>query len=823
MSPRTSSTRPKRRSASDTSGIEALNHLFTRRPTFTKRPGFTGSGDTRGYAHYDMHLHPRLILKDIVSFPDMLDQLSGVVDSKIQDFISNSPTKRVPCIPVMSVLRKAAVSEVVETPGHWVIGPEADLQRAYPRLEQYPTLVASTLVAGLDKWTSIFQYNEKPRVSTACAVADGYLSLNKNAIETTNIPAALKDKLQSVIEQDLSDFLFWEYKSMNAGRRGIMLAIDHTTGSQFPWASCPRSESCSKTFCRKKDNRFKFSVTGFKTGVDGVILEDSPNDDNRGKRNADLSFAFDKSRIHSSLLASVPDTRRWKFKESKSSKKRVRQESDTGNRHSNDDDDERRARDDDEDEDDSNVHGTADDTLPFTEADYLTALVVIQQIWAEAVNIDATFMVLNCGNLEYIGIRDRKLQRLYLSPLLDLGNPLPDSPGYFKIHTGLNIVALLDAIKRAEKLKAMRQLPELYTFKYDRSVASEDKVPKTSSKRGRPSRSARTPGAVVNATTFSDSDQDDEDSNSWELDFSPEEKQLFRRLREAQTLKITWKKNINGLGTASSMRMTRKRSTWPAYTDTRTEEIEVFVINQCPTSTLTYYCYVDDGETAIRGIVVKFAKVRDRKVGIRNEYGMYTKFPSIEGIIEQLGIVEEFGLYQSMVGCKMALVLLDGGDPITTKLGLSRISAATRLQIREAVEKMHSEMVTHGNLAPDNVLITKDPENKKGGWKIHLISWRNGKDYRKSTALQEAYDEDATRMLDKRPRKLNWRSMEPDLVPHRMGAPSKKTVARKRTPGVPRFGIIPKAKVKLAVKENLRRYRSAVKADLEMLQDNGLN
>ncbi len=326
-----------------------------------------------------MHLHSRLILKDIVSFPDLFDELSRVVDSKIEEFISNSATKSLPRVSAASPLSKNRISDVVGHSKSWIIGHEVELQTAYPRLEQYPTLVASTLVAGLKQWSSIFHYGEKPRVSTTCAIADGYLSLNKSAINTAKIPVTLKDKLQLVIEQDLSDFLFWEFKSMNSGRRGVMLAIEHMIGSEFPWVSCPRSRSCGSRFCHKKDNRFRFTVTGFKTGVDGVILEDGSNDDNKGKGNADLNFMFDTSSIDCSLVPSVPDTRRWKFMVSKSSKKRVRKESDTGNQDSDDDDNERYTGDDDEDKEDSDVPDTAD-SLPFFREDYEAALKVIQQV-----------------------------------------------------------------------------------------------------------------------------------------------------------------------------------------------------------------------------------------------------------------------------------------------------------------------------------------------------------------------------------------------------------------------------------------------------------
>ncbi len=133
---------------------------------------------------------------------------------------------------------------------------------------------------------------------------------------------------------------------------------------------------------------------------------------------------------------------------------------------------------------------------------------------------------------------------------------------------------------------------------------------------------------------------------------------------------------------------------------------------------------------------------------------------------------------------------------------------------------MHSAMVTHGYLVPENVLITKDLENKNGGWKVRLISWKDGKDHRQSTAIQEAYNHDILRTLKSRSRKLNWRSTNPDRVPHRVTGTSSKKVARKWRPRVSKFGVVPKAKIKLAVKENLRRHKREVKADLEKLQDN---
>ncbi|KAK0226931.1 hypothetical protein EDD85DRAFT_153603 [Armillaria nabsnona] len=361
------------------------------------------------------------------------------------------------------------------------------LQKSYPILQEYSALVASTLLTGLDEWSNIFQFNKKPRVAITCAEADGYLSFDTASIEKFKLPEDLERKLRLVIDKDLSDFLFWEFKSMNAGTMGVMLAIFHLTGSEFPWCRCPMSKHCDNQSCQKKNNRFRFNVTGKKTGADGTVLEGKSGDSDDSSTGP--CFSFDLSELDCSI-GPVHDTRRWKFGGVRSSKK---PESD--NPHLTD------AGGDVE-------SNTDDDTLPFTEGDYHKALKIVQQIWAEAVNIDATFIVLNCANLEYIGIRDRKLQRLYLSPLLDLRNPKPDRPGYFKIHTGLEIVALLDAIDRAERLNALPQHPELYTYKYDRSEQYEDSA---------------------------DEDEDD----ALEMNFIPTESNIFHQLRYAHSLKIT--------------------------------------------------------------------------------------------------------------------------------------------------------------------------------------------------------------------------------------------------------------------------------------------
>ncbi|KAK0498165.1 hypothetical protein EDD18DRAFT_79419 [Armillaria luteobubalina] len=433
--PSTASRKPK-----SLSGEYALGFFFRYCPKFPKPAGFEGEVDIRDPAQYDMHLHPGLILKDIIHFPDMLDQLAGVVDSRLRDFSGYLPR-----VSRYGLLHPTRVSTYMLPR---CSGPSAEsdsetdilnsiLDRYIP-LQLRSSLVASVLFAGLDRWSNIFRYSMIPHSMRPYALAGRYTSLDTNVIAGTGLPDDLNRDIQLVIETGLSESLIiWDFQCINAGSEGVMRAISYLTGSTFPWACCPTSRSCGGRSCRKTDGMsdFQFAVTGYKTGEDGGIFEDS-SDIEFGVSSSG-AFRFDKSNINSSV-DSVLSTSGQKFNIERGN---VRFEGDSG------------------------INNGA---VSFNEDDFTNALKIIQQIWAEAVNVDATFIVLNAGNREFIGIRDRKLQRLYLSPLIDLDNPSSFPAGYFEIHTGLKIAAVLDAIQHAKRLNALSHLPALYTFEYDR-------------------------------------------------------------------------------------------------------------------------------------------------------------------------------------------------------------------------------------------------------------------------------------------------------------------------------------------------------------------
>ncbi|KAK0437296.1 uncharacterized protein EV420DRAFT_1588509, partial [Desarmillaria tabescens] len=704
------------------SGEDALEFLFNYRPKFIKPEGFEGSEGTRDPAQYDMHMHSQLLLKDVVLFPDMLQQLAGVVDSKLRP--STGSTRNLPQVPGSDDLYPQRVRLRLGANGGFTIGPEADLQREYRHLQKLSSLVASTLFAGLDQWSSIFRYSDNPISMMPCALADGYLSLDKDAIAKAKLPKGLDSDIQLVIEMGLSDFLFWEFKSMNAGREGVMRAISHLAGSEFPWVRCPTIRSCpGGRFCKKPNNRFQFTVTGHKTGMDGGILEDAKGVKS-GVSNRSM-FRFDKSNIDFSV-ASAPNTSEWKFKSGeRKTPKRTKRKPKLG-----DGSDEVEGG---NSEDECEASGGVDDgsghRLSFNKGDFTKALKIIQQVWAEAVNVDATFMVLNAGSREFIGIRDRKLQRLYLSPLIDLDDPSSLPAGYFKIHTGLQIAALHDVILRAKRLKALSRLPKLYTLEYGRGEPYQDKAPNTA-KTPKPSESATTPKeAKAEISAHANEDNDDYCSGS-EITLTPEEQQLFQRLREADSLKISWKTYIERLGPASSMTVTRSNASPPNDT-----EMEVHVMDHYSKSTHSYYCYVDNGQTAVRGIVIKFSRLRQERIGLRNEFDMYTKLRKIGTIAQSLGIPQYFGLYKHRDST--VLVLLDSGDSVPAKFK-NRTPNDVYSQVQKAVQTMHSIRITHGSLTPENILVTRNGREKKSQWNIHMISWKNACDHRLLSARKNS-------------------------------------------------------------------------------------
>ena len=67
--------------------------------------------------------------------------------------------------------------------------------------------------------------------------------------------------------------------------------------------------------------------------------------------------------------------------------------------------------------------------------------------WAETIRNHCSVVVVNSGKFEFIGIRHRKSQTMYITDIFKPSKP-GEGIGYGEIHIGLYISALLDAMER---------------------------------------------------------------------------------------------------------------------------------------------------------------------------------------------------------------------------------------------------------------------------------------------------------------------------------------------------------------------------------------
>lgn len=100
---------------------------------------------------------------------------------------------------------------------------------------------------------------------------------------------------------------------------------------------------------------------------------------------------------------------------------------------------------------------------------------------------DTSIIVFYCGDFERIGVRHRKSQTLYLSPLIDAAHD--KLPAYGKIHVGLFIAAYQDTRDRFEQLRALGRdnVPHGVPQPMKRPFADENPVKKQTRQRLHPS------------------------------------------------------------------------------------------------------------------------------------------------------------------------------------------------------------------------------------------------------------------------------------------------------------------------------------------------
>ncbi|KAJ7664001.1 hypothetical protein DFH06DRAFT_1189169 [Mycena polygramma] len=368
--------------------------------------------NTRPPKHYDMHLHDDLILKQVKFMPDGTDirgHLCAAVDNAFETHAVDLPSGVIP----------NEVKIAGWKAGRFMTNESAIVDFYHNTTAKTALKLASGLALGSQGWTRLLKFGQTdPENFGGGAISDGFLSMDPLQIGIAKGdcgPAG--ERLINLLEDDHicnRALLVWEFKNMKAGGAPVMEEIAAIARSERPfhWTHCEKEASCTN-----KQQHFtgdgSVRVTGDRRGFDADwgTLEVFDSDAGESQSQSQSQSQTQSQDIDSSAA------------------------------------------------DPSHLDG-----------DGLKARHILQQVWAQAVKHDTTYLVIHSGNHEYIGMRHRASQTLFLS---ELYAPSACDPcgGYLKLHTGLYLSAVKDAEQRAFLMQQARvatpnTVPETWTRNY---------------------------------------------------------------------------------------------------------------------------------------------------------------------------------------------------------------------------------------------------------------------------------------------------------------------------------------------------------------------
>ncbi|KAJ7155831.1 hypothetical protein C8R46DRAFT_1116557 [Mycena filopes] len=342
--------------------------------------------------------------------------------------------------------------------------------------------------------------------------------------------------------------------------------------------------------------------------------------------------------------------------------------------------------------------------------DALTPAAIMDHAWSRAVEQDTSIIVFHNGSSERIGVRDRENQTLYLSDVIDVQNC--KAPAYGRIHTGLFITILRDALDRlAQHQKSTPEKP----LSTARSAEG--------SKRPLDADSDATP--VVGAgkakrRKVSTASSHTEPQNAHEV--------LVREMstRSFALLQFQYK-CYNSPASASLLRI-RPCVAYPTEPSSAFRPPKLkkgYAIHEC--ISLTVVSEINTGATSIvhgailklelkngktlsMDVVVKIAILPFQREKMKHEYAMYLHL----GPSNIKGLPEVYGLFDDVQGTATVMVMSACGQSLW-KLWISDnwstgISPAQRSQFIATLQQIHRAGVRHRDLRPSNLMFTDSGE-----------------------------------------------------------------------------------------------------------------
>ncbi|TFK66382.1 hypothetical protein BDN72DRAFT_149419 [Pluteus cervinus] len=332
---------------------------------------------------------------------------------------------------------------------------------------------------------------------------------------------------------------------------------------------------------------------------------------------------------------------------------------------------------------------------------------LVHHVWRLATQKDTTIVVLNCGNYERIGIRHRSSQTLYLSDVIDV-----TKPGYGKLHLGILMSAVVDALNRYRVYRARNPIPPsiMRTTKRQRKVEIAGNVDLRRSKRQK-------------LNIILEKSRDHQPLNKRDT------QTLWREMTRRPILLLQF--SGDGLNSSKPACCLRKGSALSPFSPGDVQPLddlkELYHPDDYFFLTLRWgnLCGVTghvftgqlrvtllDGRSLSRGVVAKIAYYEEARDRIRREYHVYQRLwgHGIKRIPEIYGLFEDADDLATILVMERAACTFREREPTTTenKGGLKEVLLSDKLMVVATVEAIHKAGVVHRDLRPENLAIALD-------------------------------------------------------------------------------------------------------------------
>ncbi|KAG6910047.1 hypothetical protein DXG01_013493 [Tephrocybe rancida] len=370
--------------------LPELKHFFEATPSelLADLRYHTTNKNTRQAGNFDKHLHERYRLKHVVLLPEILSDLIDNADNAFNAYPHDFPPVATNIFLQFPTERHLQTS-AIEIKHANTINTEADVQSVYEKaIARYCATVAGTLEFQLDRW------------DTNC------LEWNKNRLSHTEIKGvkraqAVADGFLQLVTRDSRGKVF----HMNQRQRAIFDTFPVLAIWEFKNLNFFRDGKLVEV----EGKVFREIVRGFLTDVFHWAECEEEGDCALVHPDIGVNACRMGYDARSSPCPSVDRARR-------------------------------------------DLESTFQNQLPASgdgNETHKSARKILQQAWTEAVVMDATFIVIQAGNIEIICLRDRNTQTLFVSKVFNIRST---AYPYFKLHTGLYIAAIRDAEDRAARI-----------------------------------------------------------------------------------------------------------------------------------------------------------------------------------------------------------------------------------------------------------------------------------------------------------------------------------------------------------------------------------